>query len=75
MRPTITTTITITGSISKDYCYYYYAGILRSLLLLLLLLLCKSVITIIITITINNSLTSLIIVSYRPTGLVHRYPK
>ena len=53
---TITITITITGSIWKDYYYYY--GILRSLLLLLLLLLRKSFIT--ITITISNSLTTLV---------------
>ena len=56
MRPPITITITITGSIWKDYYYYYYSGILRSLLLLLLLLLRKSF----ITITISNSLTTLI---------------
>ena len=61
MRLSITITITITGSIWPDYYYYYhyYSGILRSLLLLLLLLLHKSVITIAITITISNSLTTL----------------
>ena len=63
MWPPITITITITGSIWKDYYYYYYyyyySGILRSLLLLLLLLLRKSFITITITITISNSLATL----------------
>ena len=60
MRPPITTTITITGSIWPDYYYYYYyySGILRSLLLLLLLH--KSAITITVTITISNSLTTLL---------------
>ena len=54
MRAAIT--ITITGQIWPDYYYYYYSGILRSLLLLLLRY--KSVIT--ITITISNSLTTLL---------------
>ena len=62
MRPpiTITITITITGNIWPDYYYYYYyySGILRSLLLLLLLSRYKRFIT--ITITISNSLTTLI---------------
>ena len=61
MRPLIPITITITGSIRPDYYYYYYSGILRSLLLLLLLSLHKCVIT--ITITISNSLTTLILTS------------
>ena len=62
MRPPITITITITGSIWPDYYYYYYyySGILRSLLLLLLLSLHKCIITIAITITISNSLTTLV---------------
>ena len=55
---TISITITITGSIWPDYYYYYYSGILRSLLLLLLLSCDKRFIT--ITITISNSLTTLI---------------
>ena len=65
MRPPITITITITGSIWPDYYYYYYyySGILRRLLLLLLLLLHKSVITITVTITISNSLTTLMVVT------------
>ena len=55
-------TITITGQIWPDYYYYYYyySGILRSLLLLLLLLRHKSAITITITVTISNSLTTLL---------------
>ena len=55
MRPPITITITITGSIWPDYYYYCYSGILRSLLLLLSRH--KHFIT--ITITISNSLTTL----------------
>ena len=51
-------TITITGKILPDYYYHYYSGILRSLLLLLLLSLQKCFIT--ITITISNSLTTLV---------------
>ena len=60
MWPPITTTITITGSIWPDYYYYYYSEILRSLLLLLLLSRHKRFITITITITISNSLTTLV---------------
>ena len=61
MKPPITITITITGGIWPDYYYYYYyySGILRSLLLLLLLSRHKRFITITITITIRNSLTTL----------------
>ena len=70
MRPPITITITITGSIWPDYYYYYYSGILRSLLLLLLLLLHKSVIT--ITITISNSLTTLIVIVPRSGKYMHK---
>ena len=60
MQPPITITITITGIISPDYYYYYYyySWILQSLLLLLLLLRHKCFIT--ITITISNSLTTLV---------------
>ena len=58
MRPPITITITITGSIWPDYYYHYYSGILRGLLLLLLLSCHKRFIT--ITITISNSLTTLV---------------
>ena len=65
---TITITITVTGSIWPDYYYYYYSGILRSLLLLLLLLLHKSVIT--ITITISNSLTTLLKIYWRERSRV-----
>ena len=56
----ITITITITGSVWPDYYYYYYyySGILRSLLLLLLLSTHNRFIT--ITITISNSLTTLV---------------
>ena len=57
MRPPITITITITGSIWPDYYHYYYSGIWRSLLLLLSRH--KRFITINITITISNSLTTL----------------
>ena len=56
MRPPITITITITGSIWPDYYYYYYSGIFRSLLLLLSRH--KRFIT--VTITISNSLTTLV---------------
>ena len=59
MRPPITITITITGSIWPDYYYYYYSGILRSLLLLLLL----SRQNRFITVTISNSLTTLLSVN------------
>ena len=60
MRPPVTITITITSRIWPDYYYYYYTGILRSLLLLLLLSRHKRFITFTITITISNSLTTLI---------------
>ena len=56
MQPPIAITITIIGIISPDYYYYYYSWILRSLLLLLLLLRHKCF----ITITISNSLTTLV---------------
>ena len=50
------------GSIWPDYYYYYYyynySGMLRSLLLSLLLLFHKCIITINITLTISNSLTT-----------------
>ena len=72
MRPPITITITITGSIWPDYYYYYYyySGILRSLLLLLLLSRHKRFIT--ITITISNSLlTKILFVITDPVESLH----